>query len=152
MDTMASQMTSFAIVYSTVYSGADQRKPQSSASLTFVREIHRWPVTSPHKWPVTQKMFPFDDVIMESLKNTGPYKCLILCPDCPSPGIHTSVCPWWSWWLALLQCTIRQPPQHSNQTYAKIYRQLWEQRVFYILQWCHMRVMIPQITGNSIVS
>ena len=24
----------------------------------------RWPVNSPHKWPVTQKMFPFDDVIM----------------------------------------------------------------------------------------
>ena len=41
--------------------GAHQRKHQSSASLTFVREIHRWPVNSPHKWPVTRKMFPFDD-------------------------------------------------------------------------------------------
>ena len=30
----------------------------------FVRGIHRWPVDSPHKGPVTQKMFPFDDVIM----------------------------------------------------------------------------------------
>ena len=37
---------------------------QSSASLAFVRGIHRWPVNSPHKWPVTRKMFPFDDVIM----------------------------------------------------------------------------------------
>ena len=27
--------------------------------------IHRWPVKSPHKGPVTQKMFPFDDVIMQ---------------------------------------------------------------------------------------
>ena len=53
-----------AIVYSTVYSGADHRKHQSSASLAFVRRIHRWPVNSPHKWPVTRKMFPFDDVIM----------------------------------------------------------------------------------------
>ena len=35
--------------YSTVYSGADQRKHQSSASLAFVRRIHRWPVNSPHK-------------------------------------------------------------------------------------------------------
>ena len=52
------------IVYSTVYSGTDQRKHQSSASLAFVRGIHRWPVNSPHKWPVTRKMFPFDDVIM----------------------------------------------------------------------------------------
>ena len=36
----------------------------SSASLAFVRGIHRWPVNSPHKWPVTRKMLPFDDVIM----------------------------------------------------------------------------------------
>ena len=60
----ASQITSLTIVYSTVYSGADQRKHQSSASLAFVRGIHRRPVNSPHKWPVTRKMFPFDDVIM----------------------------------------------------------------------------------------
>ena len=39
---------------------------ESSASLAFVRGIHRWPVNSPHKWPVTRKMFPFDDVIMRS--------------------------------------------------------------------------------------
>ena len=41
-----------------------QRKHQSSASLAFVRRIHRGPVNSPHKGPVTRKMFPFDDVIM----------------------------------------------------------------------------------------
>ena len=64
MDMIASQITSLAIVYSTVYSGTDQRKHQSSASLAFVRGIHRGPVNSPHKWPVTRKMFPFDDVIM----------------------------------------------------------------------------------------
>ena len=62
--TIASQITSLAIVYSTVYWSADQRKHQSSAPLTFVRGIHRRPVNSPHKWPVTRKMFPFDDVIM----------------------------------------------------------------------------------------
>ena len=64
MDSMASQITSLAIVYSAVYSGADQRKHQSSASLAFVRGIHRGPVNSPHKWPVTRKMFPIYDVIM----------------------------------------------------------------------------------------
>ena len=37
---------------------------KASASLAFVREIHRRPVNSPHKGPVTRKMFPFDDVIM----------------------------------------------------------------------------------------
>ena len=68
MGAMASQITSLTIVYSTVYSGADQRKHQSSASLAFVRGIHRWPVNSPHKWPVTQKMFPFDDVIIGHLR------------------------------------------------------------------------------------
>ena len=64
MSAMASQITSLTIVYSTVYSGADQRKHQNSASLAFARVIHRGPVTSPHKGPVTWKMFPFDDVIM----------------------------------------------------------------------------------------
>ena len=64
MSTMASQITSLTIVYSTLYSGTDQRKYQSSASLAFVLGIHRWPVNSPHKGLVTQKMFPFDDVIM----------------------------------------------------------------------------------------
>ena len=64
MGAMASQITSLTIVYSTVYSGADQRKHQNSASLAFVRGINRWPVSSPHKGPVTLKMIPFDDVIM----------------------------------------------------------------------------------------
>ena len=40
------------------------KKHQSSASLAFVRGIHRGPVNSPHKGPVTRKMLPFDDVIM----------------------------------------------------------------------------------------
>ena len=64
MGTIASQITSLTIVYSALYSGADQSKHQSSASLAFVWRIHRGPVNSPHKWPVTRKMSPFDDVIM----------------------------------------------------------------------------------------
>ena len=40
MSTMASQITILTIVCSTVYSGVGQ----SSASLAFVRGIHRWPV------------------------------------------------------------------------------------------------------------
>ena len=65
MGEMASQIISLVIVYSTVYSDADQSKHQSSASLAFVWGIHRGPVNSPHKWLVTRKMFPFDDVIMQ---------------------------------------------------------------------------------------
>ena len=64
MSAIASQITNLTIVYSIVYSDADQRKHQSSASLAFVMVIHRGPVNSPHKWQVTRKMFPFDDVIM----------------------------------------------------------------------------------------
>ena len=41
MTTMASEITSLTVVYSTVYSDADQRKHQSSASLAFVWGIHR---------------------------------------------------------------------------------------------------------------
>ena len=65
INAMAYQITSLTIVYSNVYSGTDHRKHQSSASLAFVRGIHRSPVNSPHKGPVTQKIFPFDDVILD---------------------------------------------------------------------------------------
>ena len=90
MGTIVSQITSPTIVNSIVYSDADQRKHQRSASLAFVRGIHWGPVNSPHKWPVTRKMFPFDDVIMitTTITNTQPkritypsntWPCLIQC-------------------------------------------------------------------------
>ena len=79
MGAIASQITSLTIVYSIVYSDADQRKQQSSASQAFVRGIHRGPVNSPHKWPVTGKMFPFDDVIMYLL-----VVILLACYQCVS--------------------------------------------------------------------
>ena len=41
MGAIASQITSITVVYSAVYSDADQRKHQSSASLAFVWGIHR---------------------------------------------------------------------------------------------------------------
>ena len=65
MGVIASQITSLTIVYSIVYSGADHRKHQSSASLAFVWGTHQGPVNSPHKWPVTRKIFPFHDVIIK---------------------------------------------------------------------------------------
>ena len=85
MGTIASQITSLTIVYSNVYSDADQRKHQSSASLAFVRGIHREPVNSPHKWPVTRKMFPFDDVIMGTFEKSSKY-CLPLHSLIPCKG------------------------------------------------------------------
>ena len=59
MGAIASQITSLTIVYWAVLSDADQRKHQSPASLA-----GNSPVNSPHEWPVTQKMFPFDYVII----------------------------------------------------------------------------------------
>ena len=73
MIAMASQITCVLLLYSTVYSGADHRKNQSSASLAFLRGTHRWPVKYSHKGPETRKMVPFDDVIMiEELVNSLP--------------------------------------------------------------------------------
>ena len=57
MSTMTSQITSVSIIYSTVCSGKDQRKHQSSTSLVIVRGIRQWPMDSPHKRPVTRKFF-----------------------------------------------------------------------------------------------
>ena len=47
MSATASQITNLMSAYSSVYSGEDQRKRQSSASVAFVRWIHPWPVNSP---------------------------------------------------------------------------------------------------------
>ena len=57
MSTMVSQITSLTIVYSTFYSRCRSKRHQSSASLTFMWGIHRWPLHYPHKGPVTWKMF-----------------------------------------------------------------------------------------------
>ena len=95
MSGMASQITSVSVVCSTVYSGTDQ----SSASLTFVRGIHRWPVDSPHKEPVTRKIFPFDDVIMicpqwsSKQSGTGDQLCATTREECIL-GQHPSVRHW----------------------------------------------------------
>ena len=75
MGTVASQITSITIVCATIYSDADQRKHQSSASLAFVRGIQRSPVNSTHKGPATRKMFSFDDVDMLMLGCSQGFNC-----------------------------------------------------------------------------
>ena len=92
MSTMASQITSLTIVYWSVYSGADQRKHQSSTLLAFIRRIHQWPVNSPHKGPVSRKMFPFDDAIKILMKFVfkGPvdHKSALVKMEAPSHYSH----------------------------------------------------------------
>ena len=99
MGPMASQITSLTIVYSTANSGGDQRKHQSSASLTFVQGIHRWSVNSPHKWPVTRNFFPFDDVIMGrtfmGLHLRSYCDLVLITTKFPSRKIITWLCGFW---------------------------------------------------------
>ena len=64
MRSMVFQINGASIVYSTISSGTDQRKHQSSASLAFVRGIYQWLVNSPYKGPLMRKMFPYDDNII----------------------------------------------------------------------------------------
>ena len=75
MSEIASQITSVSIVYSTICSGADKRKHQTSASLALC--AGNSPVNSPHKGPVTRKIFPADDVIM-TMATDVPASCVAI--------------------------------------------------------------------------
>ena len=130
------------IVYSTGYSGAEQWKHQSSASLAFVGGIHRWQMNSTHIGTVTQAMFPFDDVIMSSMFNNF----LFLIPYKPVTIIRkqsTAKKPWkitliWKW---VLHCASWGP---SSDRCLGIYKYsdkpdrhlifVWTQMVWYLFR------------------
>ena len=115
MGTIASQITSLTIVYSTVYPVADQRKHWSSSSLAFVWGIHREPVNSPHKWPVKQKMFPFDNVIMTCV----PLHCSLLwtCKDNPLNTPHPPPpTPWISSNVESISMSLCHHASHINSS------------------------------------
>ena len=90
-----SQIASLTMVYSTVYSAADQRKHQNSSSQAFVWRIHRWPVNSWHNWPVTRKMFPFDDVTMLTYWSSSSRGDLIWIVILVYIGISQAERNWW---------------------------------------------------------
>ena len=75
MNAMTSPITSLTIVYSTVLSGTDERKHHSSASLGFVRGIHRWPVNSPTKGQQCGKCFHL--MSHHEIRGHWPAKCTI---------------------------------------------------------------------------
>ena len=106
MGAMASQITSLTIVYSIVHSGADQRKRQSSASLAFVRVIHRWPVNSPHKWPVTRGMFPFDDVIMHLKMLSARWRLMCFIRIIPNKPLVQCIHHSPGWVMTIVGCHI----------------------------------------------
>ena len=132
MTMLASQITSLMVVYSIVYSGVNQRKHQSSASLAFVREIHRGPVNFPHKWPVTRKMFPFDDVIMHiGSKTLVTINGALASPNCYRTVDHMKlhckcmkICIWYhviqsrmallKWWWFHFSNIIKTKPHNDH--------------------------------------
>ena len=96
MSMIASQITSLAVVYSMVYSGADQRKTSKLRVTGLCAGNSPGPVKSPHKGPVTRKMFPFDDVIMYVRFCAAPLQLTLavkaqwsrLLHSGPSTGLH----------------------------------------------------------------
>ena len=129
MITMVSQITSLTIVYSTVYSGADQRKHQSSASLAFVWGIHRWP----HKGPVTRKMFPFDDAIMKiHFKHGTRFYCY--CYKFPGIAARCLICQF-------ADGLRSAPPRNMHMFVLCCILSLFDYALAYIL-YCYIAVII----------
>ena len=96
-------------------------------SLAFVRGIHQWPVNSPCKWPVKWKMFPFDDVIMNSE--------------------HWDGTGYWN-----LSRWITRIPGFGKKSlkiniFFKISFSIWQLMWLQSLQWHHLSVMASEITG-----
>ena len=106
MSAMASQVTSLTIVYPNVYSGTDQRKHQSSASLAFVRK------KGPHKRPVTRKMSPFDDVIMFGIETS-------VGKSVPQKALDTDTYPCLDWRRAVLCWVYTELLRDSSFTYEQ---------------------------------
>ena len=123
MSLMASQITSLTIVYSTSYSGVDQRKHQSSASLAFVWGIPR----DRYKGPVTRKMFPFDNVIMGIMNKSDT-----VIYDSIHKNIPTFVRINQGWYyLANFLRFVSLPICHNNQNNGYMYD------ATFIFDWCH---------------
>ena len=116
MSVMSYQITGVSIVCSSVCSSVDQRKHQSSAPLTFVRGIHRWPINSPHKDPVTRKMFPFDDFIMNSV------------------SLYVGLDPLIRWWMGYQEAIVRGSIE--CQIYAQYQQRGWSHG-FVIYDWSY---------------
>ena len=154
MSVMASQTTGVSIV-STVHSiRRRSKKTSNSASLAFVKGIHRWPVNSPHKGPVTRKMLPFDDVVIRvrygvslmSSKPMSPY----LRKKPMSPCLKKTLSPFGYLW-----CNIRYQGPICMDMYANMniiwyvvllckYYMLIYVIVITLLIWAISRVMLTQ--------
>ena len=95
MTTIASQITSFTIVYSTVYSDTDQRKHQSSASLAFVWGIHRdrW-IPRTKSWLRGKCFHLMTSSCFWSMINLGHYFATHLCHWYNGLSLLERLCNW----------------------------------------------------------
>ena len=128
MTTMASQITSLTVVYSTVYSDADQRKHQSSASLAFVWGIHRDRWIPRTKGQLRGKCFHLMTSSWQecSLALSNQYVQVTHCGLVTTYGVidlgHMPVCfaelchDWFRWWL--VACLL--PSNYLNQWWLLI--------------------------------
>ena len=102
ISTTVSQITGVSIVCSAVCSCGDQRKHEISATLVFVKGIHRWPVDSPRKGPVTRKMFLSDDVILNiAIMKQGTRAYMAGSPDVLQLYTETERSSGWQPWYPL---------------------------------------------------
>ena len=91
MGTIASQITNLTVVYSTVYSDADQRKHQSSASLAFVWEIHR------DRWIPAQRASYAENVSIWWRHHVSTIQLLCVAHWNVWRHLQSFLCRWW-WW------------------------------------------------------
>ena len=106
MTTMASQITSLTVVHSIVYSNEDQRKHESSASLTFVLGIHRDRWIPRTKGQLRGKCF--------HLMTSSWDACILLSPSKPSNGANMQIQFLTRRWLYDLYQTRQVKIKHSS--------------------------------------
>ena len=71
MAVMASQINANRLFVQQIVKGNSRGHVKTPHDWAFVMGIRRRPVDSPHKWPVTRNAFPWYDVFMCSIINTG---------------------------------------------------------------------------------
>ena len=157
---IASQITSLTIVYSILYTDADQRKHQSFSSLAFVRGIHRGPVNSPHKWPVTRKRFPFDDVIMSEYipRNMHTGRALLWFGIGRYYPYPSGLLPWHWVNLVIAPVPMKQPWRiWVNRSHESVRKSLYNHnktkhnKPMWIFLWDIRHVIVSQNMSNSSV-
>ena len=122
IDAMAFEITSHTIVYSNVYSGADQREHQSSASLAFLQGIHRWPVNSPQQRDSNaENVFIWWRHHVSSCDPVIDASNLLLPPFVSSCSVCV-VCLWYRWIRWRLIIEVPRNMRRPHQLFGKVIR------------------------------